>query len=90
VFQSFSTETDCNQEEIYSGDCVFSSELESRASVVRQRILLPLIFTVGCAVLTAGVSGARRRSVSLAMLNIVFSSQAALLLGGVLLFWGFG
>ena len=36
---------------------------------VRQRLLLILIFTVGYAVMTAGVSGARRRSVSLSVFN---------------------
>jgi hypothetical protein len=69
---------------------VFTSELESRALVVRQRILLVLVFTVVYALLTTGVSGARRRSLSLAAVNILFSSQAALLLGSVLLVLGFG
>jgi hypothetical protein len=41
------------------------------------------------AVVTAGVSGARRRFVSIAVFNIVSSTHVSLLLGSVLLDWAF-
>jgi hypothetical protein len=71
------------------GNVDYDSEFESGASFVRQRMLLVFIFTVGFAVVSAEFSGARRRSVSFAVLNIVFSSQVSLLLGSVLLDMGF-
>ena len=80
LHQSLSEETDRTMNEIYSGECVYDSELESSGSV-RQRMLLVLIITVEYAVMTAGVSDARRRSVFLALFIVVFSIHVSLLLG---------
>jgi hypothetical protein len=88
--QNLSKENGRTQEEIYSRDCVIDSELESSASVVRQPWLLVFIFAVGYAVVSAGVLGARRRFMSLAVFNIVFFTQVSMLFGSVLLDWGFG
>jgi len=52
--QNLSKETHRTQDAIYFVVCVFDSELESSASVVRQGKLLVFIFTVGYAVVSAG------------------------------------
>jgi len=80
--QNLSKLANRTEDAIYSGVCVFDSELESSASVVRQRMLFVFIFTVGYVVVSAGFR-VREGGPFLFPCLVLFSTQVSLLLDNV-------